>query len=145
VAGPNYPASVQWPPNVERIEHLPPGRHRAFYNAQRFALNITRVDMVAAGYSPSVRLFEAAACGTPIISDYWQGLESFFAPGEAILVAHSRREVLHYLLELPETERQKIAARARAVVMANHTAEHRAWELEKYVRNASPLPLKIAT
>ncbi len=47
-----------------------------FYNQQRFTLNVTRADMIAAGWSPSVRLFEAAACGTPIISDAWAGLES---------------------------------------------------------------------
>ncbi|HVL39168.1 MAG TPA: glycosyltransferase, partial [Fimbriimonadaceae bacterium] len=89
VAGPQYPATIQWPSNVERIEHLPPAEHRAFYNRQRFTLNITRADMIRAGYSPSVRLFEAAACGVPIISDYWPGLESFFRLGEEILVSSS--------------------------------------------------------
>src|SRR5581483_8750947 len=89
VAGPQYPAGISWPGNVERIEHLPPAAHRAFYNAQKFTLNITRADMVRAGYSPSVRLFEAAACGTPIISDDWRGLETFFTPGEEILVSNS--------------------------------------------------------
>ena len=68
-------------PNVERIEHLPPPEHRAFYNAQRFTLNVTRADMIRAGYSPSVRLFEAAACGTPIISDVWAGLDTLLRPG----------------------------------------------------------------
>ena len=77
----NIPAAVQWPPNVARIEHLAPDEHRSFYNAQRFTLNITRADMREAGYSPSVRLFEAAACGTPIISDRWDGIEDFFTPG----------------------------------------------------------------
>jgi spore maturation protein CgeB len=138
VAGPNYPATVQWPPNVERIEHLPPNRHRAFYNAQRFTLNITRAAMVEAGYSPSVRLFEAAACGTPIISDYWQGLETFFAPhpegAPEILVARSAEDVLHYLNDLSETERKAIGERARAVVLANHTADRRAQQLEAYVQ-----------
>ncbi len=78
VAGPQYPKSVRWPRNVKRYLHLSPAKHRAFYNAQKFTLNITRADMVEAGYSPSVRLFEAAACGTPIISDDWEGLDAFF-------------------------------------------------------------------
>src|SRR4051812_3498305 len=76
VAGAQYPEDIVWPTNVDRVQHLPPRKHRGFYNRQRFTLNITRADMVAAGYSPSVRLFEAAACGTPIISDLWPGLET---------------------------------------------------------------------
>lgn len=71
VAGPQYPAAVSWPANLQRIKHLPPPDHCAFYNAPRFTLNVTRADMRAAGFSPSVRLFEAAACATPIISDCW--------------------------------------------------------------------------
>src|SRR5207253_6090561 len=69
VAGPQYPASLDWPSGVERLEHVSPDQHRGFYSAQRFTLNLTRAAMLRAGYSPSVRLFEAAACGTPIISD----------------------------------------------------------------------------
>jgi len=134
VAGPQYPATVQWPANTEYIPHLPPAAHRAFYNQQRFTQNITRADMVAAGYSPSVRLFEAAACGTPIISDYWNGLDSLFELGTEILVARSAADTLGYLRELPETERLAIAERARQRVLTQHTAAHRAQELEEYVR-----------
>src|SRR5436305_11358683 len=85
VAGPQYPRALRWPRNVKRWTHLPPARHRRFYNAQRFTLNLTRANMITAGYSPSVRLFEAAACGTPIISGCWAGLESFFDLGRGIL------------------------------------------------------------
>src|SRR5690606_28878681 len=80
VAGPQYPADIRWPDNVERIEHLPPARHARFYNRQRFTLNLTRAQMVRTGYAPSVRLFEAAACGCAIISDWWEGLDTFFTP-----------------------------------------------------------------
>lgn len=134
VAGPNYPTTVQWPPNVERIEHLPPNRHRAFYNAQRFTLNLTRADMVRLGYSPSVRLFEAAACGTPIISDEWPGLDSYFAFGTEILVTRSTDNILRYLNDISETDRRALGERARAVILAYHTAERRAQELEAYVQ-----------
>lgn len=82
VAGSSYPSEVMWPPNIERIEHIPPGEHPAFYCSQRYTLNVTRADMVIAGFSPSIRLFEAAACGAPIISDRWPGLESIFVPDE---------------------------------------------------------------
>ncbi len=132
VAGPQYPAAIHWPQNVERIEHLPPSRHSTFYGAQRFTLNLTRTDMIAAGFSPSVRLFEAAACGTPIISDYWEGLDDLFEPGREILIARSAAEVLGWIRNLPPSEALAIGARARARVLAEHTAGHRAAELEAY-------------
>ena len=81
VAGPQYPADAAWPGNVRHLHHLPPDRHPAFYSSAAWQLNATRADMVAAGWSPSVRLFEAAACGAAMISDRWPGIERFFAPG----------------------------------------------------------------
>lgn len=136
VAGPQYPRSIRWPKNVERVPHLPPRKHRAFYNAQRFTLNVTRADMVAAGWSPSVRLFEAAACGTPIMSDQWEGLDDFFTPDTEILIARAPSDTLRYLHEINELERSAIGRRARAKVLARHTAAHRAAELERYVSGA---------
>ena len=138
VAGPLYPSTLGWPANVQHIEHLPPGEHRAFYSAQRFTLNVTRADMVRAGYSPSIRLFEAAACATPIISDYWPGLETLFTPGQEILVADAPEEAVHYLRELPEADLVALGRRARCRVLAEHTAAHRAAELEAYVRDLQP-------
>lgn len=133
VAGPLYPAALCWPANLARIEHIGPDRHGWFYSQQRFTLNITRADMVRMGYSPSVRLFEAAACGTPIISDYWPGLETIFRPERHILVARSADDVLAYLRELPDLERRQLATRAREHALAHHTAAHRAVALEDYV------------
>ncbi len=134
VAGSQYPETLVWPSNVERVVHLNPADHRRFYNAQRFTLNVTRADMIRAGWSPSVRLFEAAACGTPIVSDWWSGLGSFFVPGQEILIARTAAEVIEYLEELPEETRVAIGQAARTRVMARHTAAHRAAELETYVR-----------
>jgi spore maturation protein CgeB len=133
VAGPLYPPELSWPANIERIEHVGPERHRWFYSRQRFTLNITRADMIRMGYSPSVRLFEAAACNIPIISDYWPGLETIFVPDRHILVARSSDDVLVYLREYPECKRSQLAARAREHVLAHHTAAHRAVALEEYV------------
>jgi spore maturation protein CgeB len=133
VAGPMYPREISWPANVERIEHLAPAAHRRFYNSQRFTLNLTRADMRAVGYSPSVRLFEAAACATPIISDYWPGLETFFELEREILTASSADEVVRQLHEISETDRRAIGERARRRVLTDHTAERRAMELEEYV------------
>jgi spore maturation protein CgeB len=140
VAGPQYPKSIAWPPNVARIEHLPPAQHRTFYNSQRFTLNLTRADMRAAGYSPSVRLFEAAACGTPLLSDDWNGLKNFFTPGEEILIVKNAREVTSILRDFPEREAQAIGRRARARVLARHTAAHRAAELEATLRELQTRP-----
>jgi spore maturation protein CgeB len=134
VAGPQYPASAAWPANVQRIEHLPPSRHRAFYCGQRYTLNVTRAAMIATGYAPSVRLFEAAACGTPIISDAWEGLETVFRIDSEILVASSARDVLEWMVDLPEQQRRDLGERARVRVLRDHTAAQRARQLESYVR-----------
>lgn len=132
VAGPEYPADIRWPGNVSRIFHLEPKLHRKFYTTQRFTLNVTRSLMVEAGYSPSVRLFEAAACGTPIVSDYWDGLETFFEPDQEILVSRGPDETLRYLREIPEPARQAMGAAALQRVLGAHTPAHRAAQLESY-------------
>jgi spore maturation protein CgeB len=136
IAGPQYPVWIPWPPNCERIEHLPPVAHRRFYNRQRFTLNITRADMVEAGWSPSVRLFEAAACGTPIISDSWDGIETLFVPGVEIALVRTTSDVLHMLVHTGEAERRAMGERARQRVLSQHTAAHRAEELERHALEA---------
>jgi spore maturation protein CgeB len=90
--------------------------------------------MVDAGYSPSIRLFEAAACGCPIISDWWEGLDAFFKVGDEILIADSPEKTLEYLFELSAQEREHIGQRARERVLSEHTALRRAEELEGYAR-----------
>ncbi|MCW8196166.1 glycosyltransferase [Proteobacteria bacterium 005FR1] len=145
VAGAQYPKEINWPANVKHIEHIPPRQHRHFYNSQRFTLNVTRQSMIAAGHSPSVRLFEAGACGTPVISDYWEGLGDLFAIGEEILVASSTEEAVEYL-QMDEVNRRAIGERMRNKVMREHTADHRAKELENYWRQSAMPPLAtIAT
>jgi spore maturation protein CgeB len=139
VAGPQYPQSIEWPENVERIEHLPPAEHRMFYASQRLTMNVTRVDMVRAGWSPSVRLFEAAACGVPVVSDRWDGLDSFFRPGSEILLADSTEDVIRFLRTVDDERRAAIGAAARARVLAEHTAEHRAIELESHLNELLPV------
>ncbi|HYY28914.1 MAG TPA: glycosyltransferase [Chthoniobacterales bacterium] len=129
VAGPGYPADIEWPSNVDRTEHLSPAQHRQFYNQQRFTLNITRVSMRRMGFSPSVRLFEAAACGTPIISDIWEGIEMFFEPGKEIILVRSTDEIVSVLRDLSDQECYEIGARARERFLRNHSARHRAIEL----------------
>lgn len=136
VAGPSYPDDIAWPANVERIEHLPPAEHAAFYAAQRFTVNVTRADMVSAGWSPSVRLFEAAACAVPVISDPWPGLGTFFVPREEIVIAGCTEDVLRTLAVTTEGDRDAMGRRARERVLAQHTAEQRATEFEQHVAEA---------
>jgi spore maturation protein CgeB len=136
VAGPQYPDTLQWPANVTRVEHVAPGAHRHFYNAQRFTLNVTRADMVSAGWSPSVRLFEAAACGTPIISDVWPGLDELFEPGREILLARQAADVAYWLQRMPEDQRRAVGMAARRRVLAEHTADHRVRALERHFQQA---------
>jgi spore maturation protein CgeB len=136
VAGPQYPADITWPANVERLDHVPPAEHPVFYSASRYTLNVTRADMVAAGYSPSVRLFEAAACGTPVISDLWDGIETVLHPGEEIILAQDSGTVLSALRDPDPEARDRMARAARNRILAAHTAEHRAAELEAHLREA---------
>jgi spore maturation protein CgeB len=133
VAGPQYPAEIVWPANVERMEHVAPADHPAFYAASRFTLNVTRADMIEAGWSPSVRLFEAAACGTPIVSDLWEGLETLFAPGREIVLAEDSTAVLKALRDTAEADRRALGAAGRRRILAAHTADHRAAELEALI------------
>ncbi|HEX8840387.1 MAG TPA: NAD-dependent epimerase/dehydratase family protein, partial [Sphingomicrobium sp.] len=135
VAGPQYPDSIEWPANVERIDHLPPSQHPEFYAASRYTLNVTRADMIEAGWSPSVRLFEAASCATPVISDEWDGIGSLFEPGREILLADTSDQVVQWLSSREDAAEIGRAARER--IMAAHTAAHRAAELEQHIQEAA--------
>jgi spore maturation protein CgeB len=137
VAGPQYPDSIAWPANVERIEHLPPADHPRFYASQRLTLNVTRVDMVRAGWSPSVRLFEAAACAVPVVSDDWAGLDTFFRPGSEVVIAAGTEDVLAALDTVDAGRRRAMGDAARRRVLAGHTAAHRVEQLEALARDAS--------
>jgi spore maturation protein CgeB len=136
VAGSKYPANLAWLKNIDRIEHLTPRDHAPFYAAQRFTLNITRADMRSLGFSPSVRLFEAAACGTPIISDRWPGIETIFSPASEILIVDGPRDVIQILTGMSEDKRLAIAERARRRIIADHTPDHRARQIESYYLEA---------
>jgi len=137
VAGPQYPRNVKWPENVRRIMHLNPRWHARFYSSSRLTLNVTRRDMVLAGYSPSVRLFEAAACAATIVSDNWPGLDTFFTPGEEILLPVSSADVTRYIAETNEAELHRIGARAQQRVLAEHTSETRARQFEEALNRAA--------
>jgi spore maturation protein CgeB len=137
VAGPQYPRSVRWPKNVRRIHHLNPRWHPHFYSSSRLTLNVTRREMVLAGFSPSVRLFEAAACAATLVSDNWPGLDEFFSPGEEILLPTGPEDVIHYISGYETAELRAIGKRAQARILAEHTNQHRAQQFEAHVESAS--------
>jgi spore maturation protein CgeB len=137
VVGPMYPNSIHWPANVEREIHLSPQQHPEFYGSQRFTLNITRAAMKRAGYSPSVRLFEASACATPVISDWWEGLDTILEPGKEVLVASNWEDTLRLLHDYPADRRRVLGEAARQRILAEHTPEQRALQLERYWKEAN--------
>jgi spore maturation protein CgeB len=130
VAGPMYPASVTWPDNVNHVFHLEPKYHPALYSSSDFVLNVTRREMIRAGYSPSVRLFEAAACGGTIVSDSWPGLDQFFTPGEEILLPAGADDIVHWIQSGATPE---VGLRAQQRVLAEHSSATRAQQFEAAV------------
>jgi spore maturation protein CgeB len=146
IGGSMYPQEFPWADNIHFVRHVPPGEHPAFYCSSRLTINVTRRAMAESGYCPSGRLFEAAACGTPVLSDAWEGLDAFFEPGKEILVARKTEEATA-AIELSDRELAQIAQAARERTMHEHTAEHRAIELEKAVeavsRKSDPGDLKV--
>jgi spore maturation protein CgeB len=149
LGGACYPGDFPWTPNIFFVRHLPPVEHPAFFSSCRLTLNVTRAAMAAMGYCPSGRLFEAAACGAPILSDRWEGLDAFFTPGREILTAASREDV-RTALRLDEGEIRRIATAARERTLDEHTAWHRSLELERLLEGGAPVvraaePIGLAT
>jgi spore maturation protein CgeB len=128
IAGAQYPQDFPWSDNIYFVRHLPPGEHAAFFSSSRLTLNITRQDMAAMGWCPSGRLFEAALCGTPVLTDEWQGLDAFFEPESEIITAATAEDSIA-ALDRSDVELDRIAKRARERVLAEHTSMHRAREL----------------
>jgi spore maturation protein CgeB len=140
IAGAMYPVDSSFETNVQRMTHVSPADHPAFYSSSRFTLNLTRSEMVAAGWSPSVRLFEASACGAAILSDSWSGLDNFLSPGEEILLPKDAAEVISIVRDMSDRERVRISSRARQRILAEHTSDHRAAEFEAIVSASSMRP-----
>jgi spore maturation protein CgeB len=136
IGGSQYPDDFPWTDNIRFVRHLPPPEHPAFFSASRLTLSVTRRAMAQNGHCPSGRLFEAAACGTPILSDAWPGLHEFFTPGREILVAHDTGQAME-ALQLSDAELARIASAARERVLVEHTSDHRAAQLERLL--AQPL------
>lgn len=136
IGGAQYPADFPWTPNMYFVRHMPPPQHPAFYCSSRLTLNVTRKAMAAMGYCPAGRLFEAAACGVPIVSDEWEGLDHFYASGSEILLC-SGADAIVDAMSLGDHELKRISAAARERTLGEHTAYHRALQLESYLEEAA--------
>ena len=129
IGGAQYPEDFPWSENIFFVRHMPPILHPPFFCSSRATLNVTRRAMAEYGFCPSGRLFEAAACGTPLLSDTWPGLDHFFVPGTEILPVECADDVVA-ALSLSDRELSLVAEAARERTLTHHTAEHRAIELE---------------
>lgn len=141
LGGAGYPQDFPWTGNIFFVRHLPPSEHPTFYSSSRLTLNVTRRDMACMGYCPSGRLFEAAACGVPMLSDWWQGIDHFFEPGKEILITGSAKETVS-ALDLAPGDLQAIARSARARVLDQHTSERRAQELINLLLTEDHAPIQ---
>jgi spore maturation protein CgeB len=130
IGGAQYPADFPWAANIRFVRHMPPAEHPAFFRSSRLTLSVTRRAMAENGYCPSGRLFEAAACGSPVVSDWWTGLDTFLEPGREIVVARCSQDVAA-ALEMSDAQLGRIALAARERVLADHTSERRAEQLER--------------
>jgi len=145
IAGPQYPSKLRWPKNVRAIRHLSPRWHPHFYSSSRLTLNLTRQGMVEWGYSPSVRLFEAAGCACPIISDPWPGLDSIFTVGEEVLVAERSQDVIQAVEQTDDAQLRKMGARARERVLEEHSSARRAEQFEAYVDSVARTKVPVTS
>jgi spore maturation protein CgeB len=130
IGGAQYPADFPWTANIRFVRHMPPAEHPAFFRSSRLTLSVTRRPMAENGYCPSGRLFEAAACGSPVISDWWAGLDTFLEPGREIVVARRSQDVVA-ALEMSDAQLRRIAMAGRERVLSDHTSELRAKQLER--------------
>ena len=136
IGGAQYPPDFPWTRNIWFVRHLPPAEHPPFYAASRLTLNVTREAMARSGWCPSGRLFEAAACGVPILSDVWDGLDAFFEPGREILLARTTEDALD-ALDMGGAELAAVARRARERCLDEQTAERRAREMVAALEGAT--------
>jgi spore maturation protein CgeB len=128
IGGAQYPEDFPWTKNVYFVQHVAPADHAAFFCSSRLTLNVTRAAMAAMGWCPSGRLFEAAACGAVLLSDWWTGLDAFYAPESEILIADDTTAAL-VALELSDETLRRIGRAARERTLDEHTCHHRAREL----------------
>jgi spore maturation protein CgeB len=123
-------------PNVRYLGHVPPGDHNAINRSALAVLNVSRESMAANGFSPATRVFEAAGAGACLLSDDWEGIEEFLRPGEEVLVARDGDEVAALLEGLDPARARKVGEAALERVLAEHTYDRRAEQVEAVLEGA---------
>ncbi len=135
IGGAQYPCDFPWSPNIYFVRHLPPSEHAAFFASSRMTLNVTRRAMADMGWCPSGRLFEAAACGAPLLTDVWDGIGDFFEPGKEIVLARDESDALA-ALDIGDDQLLRIARLARERVLEQHSSARRAEQLVRLLEGA---------
>lgn len=129
--GKRLPANVRW------IGHVGTGQHNAVNSSARMVLNINRESMASVGFSPPTRVFEAAGAGACLITDFWPGIDHFFAPRREILVAHSANDVVDMLHAIGPDEACAIGICMRERALKEHTYAQRAAQVDQILQNVS--------
>jgi spore maturation protein CgeB len=123
--------------NVRRLGHVGTALHNAFNASPLAVLNVARDSMADVGFSPATRVFEAAGAGACLITDAWEGVELFLAPGEEVLVARDGHDVADHLAGLTPERARAIGAAARRRVLAGHTYAGRAADVDTLLRRTA--------
>jgi spore maturation protein CgeB len=118
------------PGNVNYLGHVFTADHNALNCTPRAVLNVSRESMARYGFSPATRVFEATGAGACLITDRWEGIETFLEPGREVLVADDGLAVADHLRSLSPERARAIGQAALARVLAEHTYAHRAEQLE---------------
>lgn len=119
------------PDNVRAVGHVYTADHNAFNCTPTAVLNISRESMARYGFSPATRVFEAAGAGACIITDEWDGIETFLEPDREILVAADGDGVVDHVGSLDARRARAIGEAARRRVLAEHTYAERARLVER--------------
>jgi spore maturation protein CgeB len=122
------------PQNVRWIGHVGSDRHNLVNCSARMVLNINRDSMARVGFSPPTRVFEAAGAGSCVITDFWEGIETFFVPGVEILPAASASDVVAHLRSVGKADALKIGAAMRDRAILDHTYKRRAAQVHAIVQ-----------
>jgi spore maturation protein CgeB len=126
------------PPNVRYVGHVYTRDHNAFNCTPTAVLNVNRESMARYGFSPPTRVFEAAGAGACLITDDWEGIELFLEPDSEVLVATSGADVADRLGSLTPGRAARIGMAARRRILAEHTYDHRAAQVEALLGAVHP-------
>jgi spore maturation protein CgeB len=124
------------PKNVRWIGHVGTGDHNVVNCSARLVLNLNRESMVQVGYSPPTRVFEAAGAGACVITDYWEGIGTFFEPGCEILVARTAGDIVDLLRTVDGRLAREMGEAMRRRALLEHTYALRALQVREILQQS---------